>query len=127
MDARTPVTDNTRRGHESDFRSECNPAENLDFSRSRLGQNCPQDYPHHETPVSGSSALSHPLGEALTIHEVARLLGCSPWTVRQRYLRQGLPHLQARPRGKLVFFREQVIAWTLKRQRQKGGIFGDSL
>src|SRR5205807_9559693 len=58
------------------------------------------------------------LGPPLTIEEVAELLGCSPWTVRQRYLRQGLPYLQARTRGKLVFFREQVIAWTLKRQRQ---------
>jgi hypothetical protein len=61
------------------------------------------------------------LGQPLTIHEVAELLGCSPWTVRQRYLRQGLPHLQARARGKLVFFREQVIVWIEKRQRQKGG------
>jgi len=65
----------------------------------------------------------HLLGDALTIEEVALLLGCSPWTVRQRYLRQGLPYLQARPRGKLVFFREQVIAWIEKRQRQKGGIY----
>ena len=69
-------------------------------------------------------ALRHgeTLGEPLAIEQVAELLGCSPWTVRQRYLRQGLPYLQARPRGKLVFFREQVTAWILKRQRQKGGI-----
>jgi AraC-like DNA-binding protein len=65
---------------------------------------------------------SHPLGEPLTIDEVANLLGCSPWTVRQRYLRQGIPYLQARPRGKIVFFREQVVAWIQKRQQQKGGI-----
>jgi predicted site-specific integrase-resolvase len=57
----------------------------------------------------------------MTIEEVAALLGCSPWTVRQRYLRQGLPHLQASARGKLIFFREQIIAWVEKRQRQKGG------
>jgi hypothetical protein len=62
------------------------------------------------------------LGEPLAIADVARLLGCSAWTIRQRYLRQGLPYLQARPRGKLVFFREQVIDWIEKRQRQKGGI-----
>jgi len=61
------------------------------------------------------------LGEPLAIEQVAELLGCSPWTVRQRYLRQGLPYLQARPRGKLVFFREQITDWILKRQRQKGG------
>jgi hypothetical protein len=67
----------------------------------------------------------HALGDPMTIEEVAVLLGCSPWTVRQRYLRQGLPHLQASARGKLVFFREQIIAWVEKRQqqrqRQKGG------
>jgi hypothetical protein len=63
------------------------------------------------------------LGDPMTIDEVAALLGCSAWTVRQRYLRQGLPHLQASARGKLVFFREQIIAWVEKRQqqRQKGG------
>ena len=63
------------------------------------------------------------LGEPLAIEEVARLLGCSAWTVRQRYVRQGLPYLQARPRGKLVFFRAQVVAWIEKRQRHtKGGL-----
>lgn len=60
------------------------------------------------------------LGEPLAIEDIAALLGCSAWTVRQRYLRQGLPYLQARPRGKLVFFREQVIAWILRKQT-KGG------
>lgn len=72
---------------------------------------------------SGDVAAEHRegLGEPLAIEQVAEILGCSAWTVRQRYLRQGLPYLQARPRGKLVFFREQVTAWILKRQRRKGG------
>lgn len=65
---------------------------------------------------------AHDLGSPLSIEEVAELLGCSPWTVRQRYLRQGLPHLQASTRGKLIFFREQIIAWVEKRQRQKGAL-----
>ena len=96
-------------------------AETIDFSRSGLGQRNPQHCPY---PTETSSTLPSgppPLGEPLTIHEVAELLGCSPWTVRQRYLRQGLPHLQASARGKLIFFREQIIAWVEKRQRQKGG------
>jgi len=67
-------------------------------------------------PLPSAHALGHPM----TVEEVAELLGCSPWTVRHRYLRQGLPHLQASTRGKLVFFREQIIAWVEKRQRQKG-------
>jgi hypothetical protein len=69
-----------------------------------------------------SHRLDHALGDPMAIEEVAALLGCSPWTVRQRYLPQGLPHLQASARGKVVFFREQIIAWVEKRQqRQKGG------
>jgi hypothetical protein len=64
--------------------------------------------------------LSSPaLGDPMTIDDVAALLGCSPWTVRQRYLRQGLPHLQASARGKLIFFREQITAWIEKRQQQR--------
>ena len=56
------------------------------------------------------------------ILEVARLLGCSDWTVRHRYLPQGLPHLRpGGPGGKIVFFRNQVIAWILQQQKQKGG------
>lgn len=81
--------------------------------------NSDQACPESAHPAAG---VRDTLGEPLAIEEVAQLLGCSAWTVRQRYLRQGLPYLQARPRGKLIFFREQVVAWTLKRQRQKGGI-----
>jgi len=99
------------------------PTESLGLSALCLGQMNPQHCPHPKETVSPSPVRSQLLGQPLTIEEVAALLGCSPWTVRQRYLRQGLPYLQARTRGKLVFFREQVIAWTLKRQRQKGGIY----
>lgn len=82
-----------------------------------LGSNAPPN-----GTITERAFRPSPLGEPLTVDEVATLLGCSAWTVRQRYLRQGMPYLQARPRGKIVFFREQIIAWTLKRQRQKGGI-----
>jgi hypothetical protein len=55
----------------------------------------------------------------MDIEDVAELLGCSPWTVRQKYLPQGLPHLRASLAGKFVFFREQVLDWILKRQRKE--------
>ena len=61
------------------------------------------------------------LGEPMNIAEVAEVLGCSMWTVRQKYLPQGLPHVRASAVGKIVFFREQVIDWILKRQQKKGG------
>lgn len=64
------------------------------------------------------------LGDPLSIREVAGLLGCSPWTIRQKYLPQGLPHLRTSAGGRLVFFRLQVIRWILKRQEihRKGGM-----
>jgi hypothetical protein len=92
-----------------------NAAETLDFSAIRLGQRSPQDYPRHY-PHSKTALL----GEPMDIEDVAMLLGCSVWTVRQRYLPEGLPHIRASARGRFVFFREQVIDWILKRQTQGG-------
>jgi hypothetical protein len=112
----------TEEERKSGFGEGAKGAERLDFSPTRVGQSCPQQYPHPADAVHaiGSSGW---LGEPMDIGQVAALLGCSAWTVRQRYLRQGLPHLRACASGKLVFFREQVIGWILKRQqqRQKGG------
>ena len=99
-------------------------ADTLNFTAYGLGQRNPQHYPHPpEGPTASCPSATPPLGAPLSIHDVADLLGCSAWTVRQRYLPQGLPHLRACASGKLVFFREQVIGWILKRQqqRQKGG------
>jgi hypothetical protein len=56
----------------------------------------------------------------MTIREVARVLGCSAWTVRQRLVPAGLPHFRLSPAGKLVFFHHQIVAWVLQAQRQKG-------
>ena len=82
-------------------------------------QSAETGHSHFGPGASTGSASS--LGEPLSIREVAQLLGCSVWTVRQRYLPQGLPHLRACSGGRIVFFREQVIGWILKRQQQKGG------
>ena len=84
------------------------------FSAESYGQNYPQHYPQE------AEGGNEPLGAPLGIREVARLIGCSAWTVRQSYLPQGLPHLRAGPRSKLLFFRDQVIRWILQHQ-QKGG------
>jgi hypothetical protein len=56
------------------------------------------------------------LGEPLAIADVARLLGCSAWTVRQRYLPSGLPHFRIGKSGKITFYRNQVVRWILENQ-----------
>ena len=61
------------------------------------------------------------LGEAMTISQVAQLVGCSSWTVRNKLVPAGLPHFRSSPSGKLTFFHEQVVAWILARQQTKGG------
>ena len=94
----------------SGFENGAKPAETLGFPRDPLGQSYPQLYPQ----------VRETLGEPLTINEVAQVIGCSAWTVRHRYLPQGLPHLRTGPMGKLVFYRNQVIQWILQQQR-KGG------
>ena len=99
--------------HKSRFANRTNPAETLSISESGLGQSCPRHCPHPESEESS-------LGTPMDIEQVAALLGCSAWTVRQRYLPQGLPYLRASASGRFVFFREQVIDWILKRQ-EKGG------
>jgi hypothetical protein len=100
-----------REGHRSDFAQMRNAAETLDVSTFRLGPRNPEDYPQHYPPSR--------LGEPMDIEDVALLLGCSVWTVRQRYLPAGLPHIRASARGRFVFFRKQVIDWILKRQKGK--------
>ena len=77
------------------------------------------DPPRAELPVGkpvGYRPLDDPLGEALTVHEVSRLLGCSAWTVRNRHMRRGLPHFRVGGTGKLVFYRGQVTRWILEQQ-----------
>jgi hypothetical protein len=88
-----------------------NAAETLDVSAFRLGQRNLEDYPQHYP--------SSRLGEPMDIEDVAELLGCSVWTVRQKYLPAGLPYIRASARGRFVFFRKQVIDWILKRQKGK--------
>jgi hypothetical protein len=105
------------------FAENANAAETLEISPSGLGQRNPQHCPHprEANATPGSASTSSSLGTPMNISEVAALLGCSPWTVRQRYMRQGLPCLRASATGKLVFYEKQVIDWILKRQQLKKG------
>ena len=73
--------------------------------------------PWAESPASG--ALSNPLGTPLDIRGVAGLIGCSPWTVRQRLIPSGLPFFRFGASGKLIFYTNQVVRWI--EARQKGG------
>ncbi|MBV9760280.1 MAG: hypothetical protein JO340_06945 [Acidobacteriaceae bacterium] len=84
-----------------------------------LGQSCPQQYPQAQAQIP--TPIADALGAPLSIREAAHVIGCSPWTVRQRYLPAGLPHERPTPNGKLIFYRNQVIRWLLARQ-QKGGM-----
>ena len=62
------------------------------------------------------------LGEALDVKQVAELIGCSAWTVRQKHVKAGLPCFRTGPSGRMIFYRNQVTAWILARQKeQKGG------
>src|SRR3954468_22419841 len=98
------------------FADAAKSAETLDFSGPDRGQLCPQDYPHID--IAETSAPDA-LGGAMSIGQVAQMLGCSVWTVRQRYIPQGLPHLRASAAGRLVFFRNQVTTWILERQKKE--------
>ena len=95
----------------SGFENGAEPAETLGFPHDSVGQTCPRHCPQ------AADALGEPLG----VREVARLIGCSAWTVRHRYLPQGLPHFRSGPGGKLVFYRNQVVRWILQQQKKGTG------
>jgi hypothetical protein len=59
------------------------------------------------------------LGPPLSIREAAALIGCSPWTVRQKLIPWGLPHFRSAASGKLIFYRDQIIRWI--ESQQQGG------
>ncbi len=121
MAARSAATlGHTSEERKSGFVKGADRTETLDFSRSVLGQSYPQDCPQSEGAAREIGALDV-LGEPLTIQGVARLLGVSVWTVRQRYLPSGLPHFRSGRYGKFVFYRNQVVGWLLEKQRQRGG------
>lgn len=86
-------------------------SQNEEFPAVGIGQSCPQHCP-------GSDSA---LGAPLSIKQVARLIGCSAWTVRQKFIPLGLPYLRSGPSGRLTFFEKQVVAWVIAQQQGKGG------
>jgi hypothetical protein len=95
----------------SGFGESANREQTKALSHAPLGQSYPQQYPRSQDP----------LGAPLSIKQVARLIGCSAWTVRQKFIPMGLPHLRSGPSGRLTFFSNQVVAWVLAQQQRKGG------
>jgi len=86
------------------------------------GQPGPRVREHGPFPgrAAGDSGPTGPrLGMPLSIREVAALIGCSPWTVRQTLIPRGLPHFRFRASGRLIFYRDQVIRWI--ENQQQGG------
>ena len=61
-------------------------------------------------------AARYKLGQPLDISQVARLIGCSAWTVRQTLIPKGLPHFRFTPLGRLIFYEDQIIRWIETKQ-----------
>jgi hypothetical protein len=87
------------------------------LSPSRLGQSKPPHCPTRCLQLGDGDLLGAPL----TIREAAALIGCSAWTIRQKYLPMGLPHFRVGSTGKLTFYKHQIIRWLIDQQR-KGGM-----
>ena len=69
-------------------------------------------------PSDTSRAPTPDLGPALNIGQVANLIGCSPWTVRQTLVPRGLPHFRPTAGGRLIFYQNQIIRWIEDRQQR---------
>jgi hypothetical protein len=96
------------------------PKRLLASGSSDPGQNRPQGCPEHcPQGERADTPAAEALGDPLSIQEAASLIGCSVWTVRQRCLRQGLPHFRASRTGRLIFYRNQVIRWLIEIQTER--------
>jgi hypothetical protein len=79
----------------------------------------PREWPAESPGVLPTA--QHALGRPLDINQVADLIGCSPCTVRRKFLAIGLPHFRCTASSKLIFYEAQVVSWIAKRQKSKGG------
>jgi hypothetical protein len=91
------------------------------IAESRVAESWARQSAMRSVVEDTDAAVFDGLGPPLSIRAVARMLGCSPWTVRQQHIPAGLPHFRSGPQGKIVFFRDQVVQWVLRQQQRKGG------
>jgi len=101
------------------------PAHLRAFLAFSPGQHGPGHCPPQPGPFVGQPGAilgqaAPPLGLPLDMRQVADLIGCSPWTVRQTLIRRGLPHFRFGASGKLIFYRDQVVRWIENQQIQGG-------
>jgi hypothetical protein len=113
------------RGKESGIGRAASAAELLEMMRPPIGQHCPTQKPTPPKGFGGQRAASSGpaaarLGQPLDIGEVARLLGCSPWSIRNTWIPRGLPHFRSGASSRLIFFEVQVVRW-IENQQSKGG------
>jgi hypothetical protein len=82
----------------------------------------PASVPAVDPPGEGAASreAAGRLGTPLGIVAVAELIGCSPWTVRQTLIPQGLPVFRSAASGKLIFYTSQVVRWI--ERKQQGGL-----
>ena len=68
--------------------------------------------------VREQAALYGPLGPPMDIRQAAAIIGCSPWTVRQKLIPMGLPCFRSGASGKLIFYLGQVVRWIETKQKE---------
>lgn len=110
------------RGMESGIGRVPTAAEALKIMQSPLGQHCPSHCPTPPVATGGQPTASGAeirLGQPLDIRQVALLLGCSPWSIRNTWIPKGLPHFRSGASSKLIFYEAQVVRW-IERQQQGG-------
>lgn len=111
------------RRKESGFAGAPKAAQVLEMMRPPVGQRCPTQKPMPEGAArakTGSAAASDRLGSPLNIGQVAAMLGCSPWSIRNTWIPKGLPFFRSGASSRLIFFEAQVVRW-IEHQQAKGG------
>jgi len=109
-------------GKESGIERRAKAAILQELGLSAIGQHYPKHYPTQPVASGGqltASGAESRLGHPLDIRQVARLVGCSPWSIRNTWIPNGLPHFRSGASSKLIFYEAQVVRW-IERQQQGG-------